>query len=60
MDMKIVALAAGVFVFGVVVYVAFMIFLPEWVGITGKKARDAQAAHRGDHPKTGPDVEDKP
>lgn len=27
------------------VYLMFMIFLPEWVGITGKKALDMQKDH---------------
>jgi hypothetical protein len=46
-----VYLAAGaVFFFGIIVYVMFMIFLPEWVGISGKVAREAEASHRGDTP----------
>lgn len=28
-----------------VVYMAFMFFLPEWVGITGKVAKDAIKSH---------------
>ncbi len=47
-------IAAGVFLFAVVVYVLFMIFLPEWVGITGKKALEAERTHRGGDP--GPDA----
>ena len=49
MNLTVVLLAGGVFFFGVVAYVLFMVFLPEWVGITGKKAREAQDAHRGSH-----------
>ena len=45
-------LAAGVVVFAVVVYLMFMIFLPEWVGITGKVAKEAERSHRGE---AGPD-----
>lgn len=30
----------------VIVYVAFMIFLPEWVGITGKTALKNEESHR--------------
>lgn len=48
MDMTFVFLAGGIFFFGIMVYVAFMIFLPEWVGITGKKALEAERAHAGD------------
>lgn len=57
MNSSILLLAGGVFLGGVVVYVLFMIFLPEWVGITGKKAREAQEAHRGTLPQaSGPDL----
>ncbi len=38
--------AAGVFFGGVFVYVLFMIFLPEWVGITGKVALEAERSHK--------------
>jgi hypothetical protein len=55
MNSTIVLLAGGVFLFGVVAYVMFMVFLPEWVGITGKKAREAQEAHRGTQ-ASGPDL----
>lgn len=55
MDLTVVLLAGGVFFFGVVAYVMFMVFLPEWVGITGKKAREAQDAHRGAQ-ASGPDL----
>ena len=38
--------AAGIVVFfGIFVYVMFMIFLPEWVGITGKTALKNQQDH---------------
>lgn len=48
MDLSFVFIAGGLFVLGVMVYVLFMVFLPEWVGITGKKALDAERSHRGD------------
>lgn len=51
MNMTVVAMAGGVFFVGVVTYVMIMIFLPEWVGITGKKALENQKAHRGDQNK---------
>lgn len=59
MNMTVVVLAGIVFFLGVFVYVLFMVFLPEWVGITGKKAREAQAAHRGEEQATGPDLLDR-
>lgn len=55
MNLTVVLLAGGVFFFGLVAYLMFMIFLPEWVGITGKKAREAQEAHRGSQ-ASGPDL----
>lgn len=45
--------AVGVFLFAVFVYVLFMIFLPEWVGITGKVAKEAERTHQGG--EAGPD-----
>jgi hypothetical protein len=51
--MWLIFAAAGVFVLAVLVYVLFMIFLPEWVGITGKNALDAEKTHRGG--EAGPD-----
>lgn len=57
LDSSWVYLAAGaVFFIGVIVYVAFMIFLPEWVGISGKVAREAEASHRGDPQPEAPSV----
>ena len=55
MDLWMLLLVGGVFFGGLFVYVLFMVFLPEWVGITGKKAREAQDAHRGAH-ASGPDL----
>ena len=45
--MWVVIGAVGVSVAGVITYVLFMIFLPEWVGITGKTALDAEKSHQG-------------
>lgn len=39
--------AIGVTFLGIVVYLIFMVFLPEWVGITGKVALDAEKSHEG-------------
>lgn len=41
----------GVFVLAIAIYVVFMVFLPEWVGITGKVALEAERSHR-DEPQT--------
>ena len=46
--------AAGVFVLFITAYVLIMVLWPEWVGITGKVALDAERAHRG-----GTDADDK-
>lgn len=49
-------IAAGVVVFfGIFVYVLFMIFLPEWVGITGKTALKNEQAHLGTSTSQTPD-----
>ena len=45
MEMWFVFLAGGLFVLSIMVYVLFMVFLPEWVGITGKKALEAERSH---------------
>lgn len=41
-------MAGGVFFAAVVVYVLLMVFLPEWVGITGKSALNNQRSHKGE------------
>ncbi|MDZ4085078.1 MAG: hypothetical protein U1E10_19200 [Bdellovibrionales bacterium] len=48
MELWLIFAAIGVFVGGAAVYLAFMIFLPEWVGITGKTALETERSHRGD------------
>lgn len=48
MELWLIFAAIGVFVGGGAVYLAFMIFLPEWVGITGKTALETERSHRGD------------
>lgn len=52
----IYALAAIVVLAGIFVYVMFMIFLPEWVGITGKTALKNQKDAQGD---TAEDIDKK-
>lgn len=48
MEMSFVFLAGGLFILAIMVYVLLMVFLPEWVGITGKKAIEAERSHQGD------------
>jgi hypothetical protein len=50
MEMWFVFVAGGLFILSVMVYVLFMVFLPEWVGITGKKAIEAEQSHKGEGP----------
>ena len=50
-------LGAGAVFFGaILVYVLFMIFLPEWVGITGKVALEAERSHREGAAATEEDI----
>ncbi len=44
------------FVFVTVTFIAIAIFLPEWVGITGKKAKEIMIEQQGD-PTTTPSDE---
>jgi len=46
-------LAGGVMIAGIIVYLFFMIFLPEWVGITGKTALNNQKSHAGPEADSG-------
>lgn len=55
MELWFIFVAGGLFIAGIMVYVLFMVFLPEWVGITGKKALEAERSHSGD---TGVNVVD--
>lgn len=48
---------AGFFVFVSMVFVAVALFLPEWVGITGKKAKDIMAEHQEESAPTGSSTE---
>jgi len=50
-----IAIAMGVFfLVCILVFVFIAIFLPEWVGITGKKAKDVMIEQQGEHTKTPP------
>lgn len=59
MELWLIFAAIGVIVGGAAVYLAFMIFLPEWVGITGKTALETERSHRGDG-EAGSENEPKP
>jgi len=48
MELWFLFLAGGLFLLSIMIYVGIMIFYPEWVGITGKKALEAERSHRGD------------
>jgi hypothetical protein len=39
--------AGGVFILFIMAYVIVMLIWPEWVGITGKVALEAERSHRG-------------
>lgn len=44
-----IVLAMGIFfVFVTVIFIAVAVFLPEWVGITGKKAKEIMKEQHGD------------
>lgn len=47
-DAVFTVLTGGIVVFfaASLVYLALLIFLPEWVGVTGKVALDAEKSHR--------------
>lgn len=40
----------GLFIFVTLVFMAIALFLPEWVGITGKKAKQTMEEQKGDTP----------
>lgn len=48
MELWFLFLAGGLFLLSIMIYVGIMIFYPEWVGITGEKALEAERSHRGD------------
>lgn len=49
--MGIVLAMAIFFVIVTMVFVAVAVFLPEWLGITGKEARKIMAQHKQEVPK---------
>lgn len=46
--MELVWILAIVFVFVTLLFIVLAVFLPEWVGIQGKKAQSVQALHQED------------
>ena len=50
--MEIGWIMTGFFIFVTMLFVALAFFFPEWVGITGKKARHYMQEQRGDAPLT--------
>jgi hypothetical protein len=38
----------GIFIFSLFIFAAIAFFLPEWVGITGKKAKEVMSHQQGD------------
>lgn len=38
----LIAIMMGIFFVSVMVYLALMIFYPEWVGVTGKETKEAE------------------
>lgn len=53
MDSSFIVLGGvAVVMAAILVYVVLMIFLPEWVGITGKAALDAERCHAEENPQT--------
>ena len=54
MDSTFIFWAMGsFFIFITVIFIVIAVFLPEWVGITGKKAQKNIREARGDHPQDG-------
>lgn len=46
--MEVGWIIGGFFLFCLIVFIAVAIMLPEWVGITGKKAKDIMSHQQGD------------
>ena len=52
--MEILWIMGGFFIFITMIFVVFAIFLPEWVGITGNKAKEIMSHQQGESPKNEP------
>lgn len=46
MELWFILAIGAVFLISILIYVFLMLFYPEWVGITGKVALNAEASHR--------------
>ena len=46
--MEIIFILAGLFAFVTIVFMALAVFFPEWVGITGKVAKQHMKEQAGD------------
>ncbi len=46
--MEIGWILGGIFIFVTLIFIAIAAFLPEWVGITGRKARETMKEQQGD------------
>lgn len=55
--MEIAFVLGGLFLFCTIGYVTMAVFWPELIGIQGKKAREIEAAHKGNEDNS---IEDKP
>jgi hypothetical protein len=44
--MELAWILGGIFVFVTLIFIAICFFLPEWVGITGKKAREIMSEQK--------------
>lgn len=46
--MEIGWILGGIFIFSTIIFMAIAFFLPEWVGITGAKAKQTMKEQQGD------------
>ena len=47
-NMEIGWILGGFFIFMTLLFIVIAAFFPEWIGITGKKARENMREHQGD------------
>lgn len=53
--MEIGWILGGIFVLTTIAFMALAVFFPEWVGITGKTARETMKEQQGDKPPSQTD-----
>lgn len=56
--MEMIWIIGGFFVLCMIVFFAFVIFLPEWVGITGRAAKKNIEDHQNNKVSEGEQLED--